>query len=374
MAPHSPVIYPEAYSSLYDPATDVPPLPREANTDAWKKGLHPRMYATETYLDPAWKDDPEGGRRECMVAYWRTITYIDDEIGRLLDGLDALHLTDRTIVVLVSDHGFSFGYHDRFYKDALYDHSSRTPLIITVPGRPDLQGRACTRPVEHVDIYPTLMELCGLDPPAGLDGTSLVPLMERADAPHKPAFVTLDSEYGAHIERAVRTDRFKFIYWESGEHVLYDLARDPGEYRNLYGDPRYTDVVAEHFRLLEEHGVLAASWNNYRRGVPGTFGVPSATVSAPPIMGHTVEVEFGNSSPNREAALLIAGLLGTYRHGPGEGRILVAPLLFKPVALPAQGLSVPITIPPDPLAGLRLRPTGHGTAGRSRDRIGKPSP
>jgi arylsulfatase A-like enzyme len=110
--------------------------------------------------------------------------------------------------------------------------------------------------VEHVDLYPTLMELCGFAVPDGIDGESFLPLLQDPTAVFKPAFSTARPATGLGLTRIARSGGYKLAYWETGEHQLYDLLEDPGEYTNLYGDPLYDDVFAALVQDLYDYGLL----------------------------------------------------------------------------------------------------------------------
>ncbi len=253
-APHSPYVYPERFGNLYDPDRDVPPLP-DAEASEWKTQVPEAAWECILDLDPK-ITDREKGRREATVAYWRTMTSIDEEVGRLLDAVEELGLTEKTAVVFLSDHGFSNGHHDRWGKDKLYEWSARTWFTVSVPWMEAAHGQVCNRPIDHVDLYPTLMDLFGLSAPAALEGDSLRPLLEDPQAPFKPAIAMTEPDPGTEAYM-VRKDRYKLIYWETGTHQLYDLVEDAGEYRNLSADPQYESVIAEHVQMLRDEGVLS---------------------------------------------------------------------------------------------------------------------
>ncbi len=330
-APHNPFVYPEKLESLYHPSLDVPALPAIDATDQWKAGLAESAYISSNYLDPAWDHDPEMGRHEATAAYWRTQTFVDEEFGRVLDALESRGLRERTIVVVVSDHGWSNGHHQRYGKNRVFDWSSRTLLTISVPWMNATHGVPCSRPVDHVDLYPTLMELCRMAPPSNLDGASLVPLLLDAEAEFKPAFYAGNGL----ATKVVRTDQFKFAFYDNGKHQLYDLNSDPGEYHNLFGDSRYDAVVFEHMTLLRESGMLGdqAFSMPYGPGRPGALGTP-LIAATDPHLGSTMTLSLESSSPHHSLGLLGWGvdpnLMG---HG-----IVVDMILTERFPLPAAGV------------------------------------
>lgn len=204
----------------------------------------------------------EATRRKTVADYYACISFVDTQIGLLLDTLERLNLWDNTIVVLIGDHGWLHGEHGGEGKQSLFEPSARAPLIVFAPGRK--AGAVSQRLVEFVDIFPSLTELCGLDAPANLEGTSFVPLLDDpAREWKKAAFtVTARSESGRAkkqrnpqtdvLARSVRTERYVFNDWGDGKSFeLYDHQNDPGEYVNLAADPQHTALVQEMTALLK---------------------------------------------------------------------------------------------------------------------------
>jgi arylsulfatase A-like enzyme len=176
-----------------------------------------------------------------VQAYLACITYMDGQVGRLLDALDAGPHATNTVVILWSDHGWSLGEKQHWQKFALWEETTRVPLIAVVPGLTE-PGRRCDRTVSLMDIYPTLIELCGLPRPAHtLEGRSLVPLLRNPQsARSEPAITT----HGRN-NHAVRTERWRYIHYADGGEELYDHDADPLEWKNLALDPQFTAVKAE---------------------------------------------------------------------------------------------------------------------------------
>lgn len=177
-------------------------------------------------------------------AYYACISFVDAQVGRLLDALQQLNLEENTIVVFWSDHGYHLGEHQGIWqKRTLFEESARAPLIIRSPRRS--AGRSCDRIVEFVDIYPTLCALANVDAPQDLDGRSLVPLLESPEREWdgfattqilRPADGRLSSPV---MGCSIRTHRYRYTEWGEGEFgvELYDHQADPHEFNNLAQDP-----------------------------------------------------------------------------------------------------------------------------------------
>jgi uncharacterized sulfatase len=194
--------------------------------------------------------------KDCVRGYIASIAALDAQVGRLLDTLERLKLADNTIIVFFSDHGFLLGEHHQWMKQMLFEPSARVPMIISVPGMKSAGG-AAMNPVELLDVYPTLAELCGLTPPKDLEGRSLKPLLDdpKSEWDH-PAFtqVTRRRNKQMIMGYSVRTARWRYTQWgkdaKNGEE-LYDHQSDPGEIHNLATDPAQASVITEMRKLIE---------------------------------------------------------------------------------------------------------------------------
>jgi uncharacterized sulfatase len=181
-------------------------------------------------------------------AYYASTSLMDAQMGRVVASLDRLKLADHTIVVFISDHGWCLGEHGQWQKRLLFEESARVPMIIYDPDAKG-NGKVSSRPVELVDLYPTLADLAGLPVPTGVEGRSLRPLVEDPQAPWDvPAFTQVT--HGKVMGRSVRTEQWRYTEWgndgkEGAE--LYDQVNDPKEYKNLIHDPAHAD----HLKTME---------------------------------------------------------------------------------------------------------------------------
>ncbi len=252
--PHVPLVVPQRFFDLYPP--EEMPLPVDFAPMPTAGDAVPR-YALRYNLDLFFERSvtPEEAR-QAIAAYYACISFMDEKLGAVLEALERLQLIDNTIVVLWGDHGWHLGEKGMWAKGTLFDVSARAPLLIVDP-RQKTAGRSCPRTVEFVDLYPTLVELCGLSAPPGLEGRSLVPLLENPAAQwDHPAFTIVAREDW--LARSVRTERWCYTEWDEGRRgvELYDLQADPREQNNLAADPSQAATVAE-LRALLHAGPVA---------------------------------------------------------------------------------------------------------------------
>lgn len=201
---------------------DVSDLARKWATEPVTAGSHSTVVRNEQW-------------QAAVEAYLACVSYVDHEVGRLLDALDKSSAADNTVIVLWSDHGWHLGEKEHWGKWTGWERSTRVPLVIVPPkkladGYADA-GSNCTQPVGLIDLYPTLVELCGLKPPSQLDGQSLVPLLKRPEQETGRSIVTMFDKGNT----SVRTDRWRYILYADGSDELYDLQNDPHEWTNLAG-------------------------------------------------------------------------------------------------------------------------------------------
>ena len=191
----------------------------------------------------------EAEAKEVVRAYIAAITFADWNLGRVVAELDRLGLRENTIIVFVADHGYQLGEKGKWSKaGSLFEMGTRVPLIISAPGVKG-NGQASTRIVESLDIYPTLVELCGLPKQSEIEGESLAPLLKNPQADwDKPGF-SVWSEDGTSLHGvAVRTEKWRYAeFGKDGINgaMLFDPHADPLEMKNLANDEQYKSAVAE---------------------------------------------------------------------------------------------------------------------------------
>ena len=245
--PHTPYVAPKKYFDLYP--KDKIDLPKVAAEDV-KDVPKPALASTAPWPYFGVTKDQA---RECKQAYYAAISFVDAQIGKLLDTMDKHKLLDNTVVVFWSDHGYHLGEHGLWMKQSLFEESARVPLIIVAPGAKG-NGQVCVRTVEFVDLYPTLADLAGLTPPKNLEGASLKPLLDDPKkAWDRPAYTQV--QRGNFPGYSVRTERWRYIEWDDGKKgaQLYDHDADPHEYKNLIDDAKYAKVVEEMKGLVKKN-------------------------------------------------------------------------------------------------------------------------
>jgi choline-sulfatase len=234
--PHIPLFAPQNYFDLYpESKVKLPESPEDDLDDVPAIGRQ-LAAARREELNRMVR---EGKYRDAVRAYLACISFADAMIGRLLAALDRSPYAKNTAVVFFSDNGWHLGEKKHWHKSTLWQRSTHVPLIIRAPGA-RAAGRARTQPVSLLDLYPTMVDLCGLPKKTDLDGESLVALLHDPGAKRKPAVATYLP--GNHT---VRTERWRYIRYRDGGEELYDCLADPNEYRNLASDPRHDGLKKE---------------------------------------------------------------------------------------------------------------------------------
>ncbi|MCB2002083.1 MAG: sulfatase-like hydrolase/transferase, partial [Rhodoferax sp.] len=291
LRPHPPVIAPEPYNALYDPA-DVE-LPRRKATVEEEARQHPHLAQwIEAFRRPNHYDEhnpnhlidmPELELRQMRACYYGMMNEVDDAVGRIVAHLQATGEYDDTLIVFTCDHGEMGGDHYTWGKELYFDQSFHIPLIVRDPhaasdaGR----GRQVDAFTESVDLMPTVLDWLGLETPAQCDGRSLLPFL-RGETPARwrtEAHMELDFRSGPYsgldAEAAlgllpdecqlaiVRGERWKYVFFAALPPLLFDLQNDPGEMHDLAGDPAHRDVLLEmahkmlSWRLVHQEHVLS---------------------------------------------------------------------------------------------------------------------
>lgn len=231
LRPHVPLYVPQKWFDMHpidgielppyqtDDLEDVPPVALQIND-------LPMMPSTDWAIE-------SGEWKNIIQAYLACVSFVDYEIGRLIEALEKSHHAENTIIVLWSDHGYRLGEKGTFAKHALWEPATRAPLLFAGPNLP--AGQIIDAPAEMLSIYPTLLELCGLPAYDRNEGTSLVPLMINQEAT-VPSYALTTFGMNNH---AVRSDNFRYIQYEDGGVEFYDLRKDPNEWTNEAKNPEY---------------------------------------------------------------------------------------------------------------------------------------
>jgi arylsulfatase A-like enzyme len=233
--PHLPFNAPKAYYDLYNPNTLPDPFPTAAPTNALS-GTASQSGEINNYGHGFYPGDPgnhtdDAYRRKLRWAYYASVSYVDAQIGKVLNALDSLGMAENTIVVLWGDHGWCLDDYNLLGKHLVLERGVHAPLIMRVPGM-KFAGRATDGIVESLDIYPTLAKLCGLTPPAAIHGTSLIPILNNPDAPGKGWAYSRD--INTLNQDSVRTDRWRLVRVSSA-YDLYDFQAAPYELTDVSG-------------------------------------------------------------------------------------------------------------------------------------------
>ncbi len=263
--PHTPYVAPKKYFDMY-PLDTI-----KVVSEPGRAGV-PQPALTVNPADYGISDDL---KRQAIQAYHASTTFMDAQVGRVLDALDRLKLTENTVVVFFSDHGYHLGEHGLWQKMSLFEESTHVPLIFAGPG---VKAAGASSPgiAELIDVYPTLADLCGLTPPSHLQGKSLRPLLDEPGREwSKPAITEVtrggggggggNAQAKAKVQAkekaktkknqnnppfrgyTIRTDRYRYTEWDQGRRgrQLYDHKTDPAEQKNLADEPDMAGVVEQ---------------------------------------------------------------------------------------------------------------------------------
>jgi iduronate 2-sulfatase len=263
--PHAPFNAPKKYWDLYDRAK-LPPLNAARPTDAPEIAFHDSREILGPPGPQRISVTPELSA-EMRHGYFANVSYLDAQLGKVLDALDRSGVADRTIIVFVGDHGYHLGEHGQWGKTSNFEYDARVPLFIAWPGS-DHAGKSTESFAELIDLFPTLAEMAGLPPPAGIDGASLVPVLRNPEALVKEAAFTQHPRpayYDREPEKvpkvmgySVRTAVLRYTEWrdwKTGEIVgreLYEGYDEPAETSNVVDSPQVSGPQADAEKLLRE--------------------------------------------------------------------------------------------------------------------------
>jgi len=284
--PHTPYVSPKSYFDLHP--KDTMPVVQGVKED--QADIPPAGLASYKKDQDKLTDDM---RRHALQAYYASISFMDAQVGRVVAALDRLGLADNTVIVFTSDHGYHVGEHGLWQKMSLFEESARVPLLIVAPGA-TVKGGVAKSPVSHVDVFPTLAELCSVKTPENVQGQSLVPMLKDPTVSGRGWAITQVVRGGGVARRArakaagndsgstffgysLRTPRWRYTEWDEGRQgrELYDHDADPREITNLANDSAHAKTVEQLSEQL--------------RGAAKTTFPPS---------GQTPEVQPGLWAPN----------------------------------------------------------------------------
>jgi len=251
LRPHVPLYVPQRWFDLHpvedlemtpyksDDLDDVPPVAHLIND-------LPMMPSTDWAIESnEWPN--------IIQAYLACVSFVDYELGRMLDALEKSQYAENTVIVLWSDHGYRLGEKGTFAKHALWEPATNAPLIFVAPGLP--KGKVINIPAEMLSIYPTLLDLCGLPSYSRNEGINLVPIMKGKESE------TLDrvaiTTFGMN-NHGLRTSEYRYIRYEDGGEELYDHNTDPNEWDNIAGNPENDDIIEGLSKYLPSRN---AYWN-----------------------------------------------------------------------------------------------------------------
>lgn len=241
LKPHLPWYVPKKYFDMYpiseiklpealpDDTVDLPPIGRRM---AFQHGEISYQGSLQQFLSD------NNNWRDAVRGYLASISFADAQIGRLIDALEKSPYAKNTIIIFFGDHGFNLGEKGHWTKAALWETTTRSPLIIIAPGV-TRAGSTCKRTVNLMDIYPTLITLCNFPKKEGIEATDITPLLKKPTVEwDHPSITTMGR--GNH---AIRTERWRYIRYNDGGEELYDHNVDPHEWKNLAKDPKYVETI-----------------------------------------------------------------------------------------------------------------------------------
>ncbi|HJZ80845.1 MAG TPA: sulfatase, partial [Pyrinomonadaceae bacterium] len=248
--PHSPPTAPKRFFDLYD--QNKIPLPPDFSTHPQAPKGFPDISIPHRNADLfIGRESSADEAREMIRAYYASTSFMDAQVGRVIEALDRLHLREKTIIVFWGDHGYHLGEKGKWSKAySLWDVGLRVPLIIDVPGG---KANITERTVQLLDLYPTLADLAGLPAPPEMEGRSIASLISKPNASwNYPAFAVV--QFQGKMGRSVMTERWHYVEWDEGRAgaMLLDHQKDPLELRNLVDEPSFAGRIKEMKELLKQ--------------------------------------------------------------------------------------------------------------------------
>lgn len=259
MTPHVPQYAPKKWMDLYP--LDTLQLPEVIENDLADVPQYGINFTRLEHIAPTQEWVIENDQWKPLVqTYLACVSFMDAQVGRVLDALDNSPYTDNTIVILFSDHGFHLGEKERWAKRSIWQDGEGTPVIMAGPGM--VKGQVCDKPVQLLDIYPTLLDLAGQPANPKHEGQSLKPLLKNPTAawPH-----TARSSFGPE-NVAIISEQYRYIHYSDGSEELYDRLADPHEWHNLAENSEMQSVLEQHRKDLptEYHPVLGANATGHK--------------------------------------------------------------------------------------------------------------
>ena len=253
--PHVPWYVPQKWLDMF-PLDEIqtPPYKKDDLNDVPEIGKRvaevPMMPTTEELIE-------QGEWKEVIQAYLASIAFVDAQLGKVLDALENSGYADNTIVVLWSDHGYHLGEKNRFAKMSLWNQDTRSVMIIN--DQKYVSNQEIDAPVQLVDMYPTLVELCGLPEYALADGHSLVPLLENPGVAWEHPALTFYGQDNV----AVRYGNYRLIQYENGAKELYNIKKDPREWDNLAGQKKYEGKIKQLQKFIPKNMAPLSEYSKY---------------------------------------------------------------------------------------------------------------
>ena len=244
--PHVPQYAPQKWFDLYPlESLQLPEVMQNDLDDVSDYGINlTRLHHVAPPHDWVVKNDEW---KPLVQSYLACVSFVDHQVGKVLDALDNSPAKDNTLIILYSDHGFHLGEKERWAKRSLWEDSTRVPLIVAGPGV--AQGEVCNKPVQLLDVYPTLLELAGLNEDEKLEGHSMAALLKKPDAPW-PHMARTSFGPGNY---SIRSERYRYIHYNDGSEEFYDHAGDPHEWNNLIENPELATLIKKHRAMIPKN-------------------------------------------------------------------------------------------------------------------------